>query len=262
MDLRWFGGDNNRIRALAQELVRLQPDIILADSTPATAAVQRETRTIPIVFATLMDPVTSGIVPRLDRPGGNVAGFAILETSLEGKWLELLSEIAPGLNRAAIMFNPNTTPTVSGYMPSFETVARSLKVVPIITPVHSDVEIETAIMALGRELGGGLVVLPDAWTQVHRVPIISAAARNNVPAVYTFSFFARDGGLLSYGADDVDSFRGAASYVDRILRGEKPGDLPVQFPTKFEMAVNLKTAKALGLAVPASIMLRATEVIE
>ena len=145
--------------------------------------------------------------------------------------------------------NPDMAPA-SIFIPSLEKAARSLKVVPIITPVHSDVEIETAITALGRELGGGLVVMPDAWTQVHRVPIISAAARNNVPAVYTFSFFARDGGLLSYGADVVDSIRGAASYVDRILRGAKPGDLPVQFPTKFEMVLNLKTAKALGLAVP------------
>jgi putative ABC transport system substrate-binding protein len=185
-----------------------------------------------------------------------------LETSLGGKWLELLSEIAPGLKRAAIMFNPDTTPTASGYMPSVETAARSLKVVPIITPVHSDVEIETAIIALGREPGGGLVVIPDTWTLVHRVPITLAAARNNVPAVYWQSDFAREGGLLSYGADQVDTFRRAASYVDRILRGEKPGDLPVQFPTKFEMVLNIKTARALDLAVPPSILLRATEVIE
>jgi putative ABC transport system substrate-binding protein len=208
------------------------------------------------------EPVASGLVARLDRPGGNLTGFAQWEASLGGKWLELLSEIAPGLKRAAIMFNPDTTPTASGYMPSVETAARSLKVLPIITPVHTDVEIETAIIALGREPGGGLVVMPDGWTQVHRVPIISAAARNNVPAVYTFSFFARDGGLLSYGVDVVDTFRRAASYVDRILRGEKPGDLPVQFPTKFEMVVNLKTAKALGLAIPPSILLRADEQIE
>ena len=159
------------------------------------------------------------------------------------------------------MFNPDTA-VASAYMPSFETAARSLKVVPIIAPVHSDVEIETAITALGREPGAGLVVMPDAFTQEHRAPIISAAARNNVPAVYNFSVFARDGGLLSYGTDPVDIYRRAATYADRILRGEKPGDLPVQFPTKFEMAVNLKTAKALGLAVPPSILLRATEVIE
>jgi putative ABC transport system substrate-binding protein len=261
MDLRWAGGDTNRIRALAQELVDVQSDIILAGSTPVTVALQRETRTIPIVFASVGDPVASGIVARLDRPGGNITGFATVEASLGGKWLELLSEIAPGLKRVAIMFNPDTA-TSSSFMPSFDTAARSLKVVPIIAPVHSDVEIETAIIALGPEPGGGLVVVPDAFMVAHRAPIILAAARNNVTAVYATSFFARDGGLLSYGADVVDTYRRAASYVDRILRGEKPGDLPVQFPTKFEMVLNLKTAKALGLAVPPSIRLRADEVIE
>jgi putative ABC transport system substrate-binding protein len=261
VDVRWGRGDINRIRALAQELVGLQPDIILANGTPETVAVQRETRTIPTVFVNVVDPVASGLITRLDHPGGNITGFAIYEASLGGKWLELLSEIAPGLKRAAIMFNPDTTP-VSAFMPSFETAAAALKVVPITTQIHSEGEIETAITALGREPGGGLVVIPDAWTLVHRTPIISAAVRNNVPAVYAPSFFARDGGLLSYGPDPVDIFRRAASYVDRILRGEKPGDLPVQFPTKFEMVVNLKTAKALGLEVPPSIRLRADEVIE
>jgi putative ABC transport system substrate-binding protein len=246
--------------ALAQELVSLQPDIILASSIPATVALQRETGTIPIVFAGVADPVASGIVARLDRPGGNVTGFANWETSMGGKWLELLSEIAPGLRRAAIMFNPD----IAGmyYLPSFEMAARSLKVVPITAPIHSDVEIETAIIALAREPGGGLVVIADASTTVHRQLIISAAARNNVPAVYGVSEFIRDGGLLSYGGDEVDIFRRAASYVDRILRGAKPGDLPVQLPTKFKMVLNLKTAKVLGLNVPPSIMLRADEVIE
>jgi len=260
MDLRWHGDNNNRTRALAQELVGLKPDAILAYGTLATVALQRETRTIPIVFAGAGDPVASGIVTRLDRPGGNITGFGNQEASLGGKWLELLSEIAPGLKRAAIMFNPNTAPV--SYMPSLETAARSLKVEPVIRPVHTDVEIEAAIMALGREPGGGLVVMPDVFMVVHRVPIISAAARNNVPAVYSQSDFARDGGLLSYGPDQVDNFPRAATYVDRILRGEKPGDLPVQLPTKFEMVVNLKTAKALGLAVPPSILVRATEQIE
>jgi putative ABC transport system substrate-binding protein len=261
MDLRWGGADINRIRAIAQELAGLQPDIIVTSATPATVAVQRETRTIPIVFVGVSDPVASGIVARLNQPGGNVTGFANYEAPIVGKWLELLSEIAPGLKRAAIMFNPDTNP-VSVYMPSFETAARSLKVAPIIVPVHSDAEFETAIIALGREPGGGLVVMLDAFTQAHRAPIISAAARNNVPAVYGLSEFARHGGLLSYGFDPVDTWRRAASYVDRILRGEKPSDLPVQFPTKFEMAVNRKTATALGLAVPPSILLRADEVIE
>jgi putative ABC transport system substrate-binding protein len=224
-------------------------------------ALQRETRTIPIVFAPVSDPVAAGIVPRLDRPGGNITGFATFEASLGGKWLELLSEIAPGLKRAAIMFNPDTAPA-SVYIPSLETAARSLKVAPTIAPVRSDIEIETAIIALGREPGGGLVVMPDVFTTVHRAPIILAAARNNVPAFYGLSEVARDGGLLSYGFDQADTFRRAATYVDRVLRGEKPGDLPVQFPTKFEMVVNRKTAKALGLAIPPSIMLRADEVIE
>jgi putative ABC transport system substrate-binding protein len=184
-----------------------------------------------------------------------------LEASLGGKWLELLSEIAPGLKRAAITFNPDTA-LVSTYMPSFETAARSLKVAPIMAPVHSDGDIETAIFALGREPGGGLVVMPDSFMNVHRARIILAAARNNVPAIYWPSDFARDGGLLSYGPDGVDILRRAATYVDRILRGDKPGDLPVQFPTKFEMVVNRKTATALGLEVPLSILVRADEVIE
>jgi putative ABC transport system substrate-binding protein len=217
-----------------------------------------------MVFANVGDPVVNSIVARLDRPSGNVTGFANYEATLGGKWLELLSEIASGLKRAAIMFNPDLFPPLTPLpvIPSFETAARSLKVVPITAPVRSDAEIETAITALGREPGGGLVVIPEAFTVAHRAPIISAAARNNVPAVYTVSDFAREGGLLSYGPDSVDNLRRAASYVDRILRGAKPGDLPVQFPTKFEMVLNLKTAKALGLAIPPSIRLRADEIIE
>src|SRR5215472_8266206 len=243
LDLRWAGGDINRIRALAQALVGLQPDVIVTASTPATVAVQRETRTIPIVFATVADPVASGIVARLDRPGGNTTGFANWEASLGGRWLELLSEIAPGLKRAAIMFNPDINPVSAYFMPSFETAARSLKVEAIAAPVHDDVEIETAIIALGREPGGGLVVTADAFVVARRAPIILAAARNNVPAVYLLSEFVRDGGLLSYGPDPMDAFRRAATYVDRVLRGAKPGDLPVQLssPSKFEMLVNLKT---------------------
>jgi putative ABC transport system substrate-binding protein len=259
IDLRWGGGDANRMRAIAQELVGSHPDIILTNATAALITLQRETRTIPIVFAG-GDPVASGIVPGLNQPGGNITGFGGLEGSLGGKWLELLTEIAPGRKRAAIMFNPDTS--ASSYMPSLETAARSLKIEPVIAPVHSDEEIETAIIAVGREPGGGLVVMPDVFMVTHRAPIISAAARNNVPAVYSQSVFAKNGGLLSYGVDPVDPWRRAATYVDRILRGEKPGDLPVQLPTKFEMAVNRKTAAALGLAIPPSILLRADEVIE
>jgi putative ABC transport system substrate-binding protein len=262
MDVRWYSDNINRIRALAQELVGLKPDIILTHTTAATVAVQRETRTIPIVFANLADPVASGIVERLNQPGGNITGFAIYEASLGGKWLELLLEIAPGLKRAAIMFNPDINPVSAYYVPSFETAARSLKLEAITAPVRDEVEIETGIIALGREPRGGLVVTSDAFVVAHRTPIILAAARNNVPAVYIASDFVRDGGLLSYAPDLVDNFRRAASFVDRILRGAKAGDLPVQFPAKYEMAVNLKTAKALGLTVPQSILLRADEVIE
>ncbi len=194
IDGRRAGGDINRTRALAQELVGLQPDIIVTIGTPTTVAVQQETRTIPIVFANVADPVASGIVPRLDRPNGNITGFANFEPSLAGKLLELLTEIAPGLKRVAMMFNPNTSPRI-GAGTSVETAARSLKVVPIAAPVHSDVEIETAIIGLGREPGGGLVVPSDAFMFMHRATVILAAARNNVPAVYWASVFARDGGF-------------------------------------------------------------------
>jgi putative ABC transport system substrate-binding protein len=261
MDVRWGRGDPNRIRALAQELVGLKPDSILTTSSPATVALQRETQTIPIVFAGVAEAVASGIVSRLDRPNGNITGFANWEASMGGKWLELLAEIAPGLKRAAVMFNPDTSPA-SLYLPSLETAARSLKVEPIIAPVHSDVEIETAIVGLGREPGGGLVIIPDVFTSAHRAPIILAAARNNVPAVYTQSFYVRDGGLLSYGADLVDISRRAATYVDRILRGAKPAELPVQLPTKYELIINLKTAKALGLTIPETLLATADEVIQ
>jgi putative ABC transport system substrate-binding protein len=262
IDPRWGGGgDINRIQALAHELVGLQPDVIVATATAPTLALQRETRTIPIVFVAATDPVASGMVARLDRPSGNITGFANMEASLGGKWLELLSKIAPGLRRAAIMFNPDTAPT-SAYMPSLETAARSLKIELTAAPVHDDGEIETALIALGREPGAGLVVMPDVFMNVHRVPIILAASRNNVPAVYSLSAFTREGGLLSYGPDRVDIWRRAASYVDRILRGEKPGDLPVQLSTKYEMILNLKTAKALGLNVPQSLLATADEVIE
>jgi putative ABC transport system substrate-binding protein len=263
MDLRWIGGDTNRIPALAQELVGPQPDIIVTYGTPETVAVQRVTRTIPIVFVNVGDPVASGLVARLDRPGGNITGFVNVEATLGGKWLEVLAEIAPGLRRAAVIFNPDSSPTWTVFSPPLETAARTLKVVTITAPVHSDAEIETAFVALGREPAGGLVVMPSPFMTTHRAQIISAAARNNVPAVYAFSYYARDGGLLSYGPDvERDTSRRAATYVDRILRGAKPAELPIQLPTKFELAVNLKAAKALGLTVPQSILLRADEVIE
>jgi putative ABC transport system substrate-binding protein len=242
-------------------LVGLQPDILVGAAGTSTAALQQETRTIPIVFANVGDPVGTGFVAALNQPGGNITGFGFLEPSIVGKSLELLWEITPGLKRAAVMFNPDTARSASTYVPIFETAAQSLKVAPIIAPVHEDAEIEMAIIALGRDPGGGLVVGMDTFMNVHRAAIISEAARNNVPAVHHLSEFARDGGLLSYAPDPVDNWRRAASYVDRILRGAKPSDLPVQFPVN-EMAVNLKTAKALGLTVPQSILLRADEVIE
>jgi putative ABC transport system substrate-binding protein len=260
LDLRWGGGDSNRIRALAHELVGLQPDVIVTTTTLATAAVQREKPTIPIV-AGVGDPVASGLVPRLDRPGGNVTGFAGSEASMGGKWIELLSEVAPGLKRAAIMFGSDNSASLV-YVPPFETAARKLKVEPIIATVYSELEIETAIIALGREPRGGLYVVPDALMRAHRARIISAAARHSVPAVYSASEFARNGGLLSYGPDLIDIWRRTASYVDRILRGAKPAELPVQLPTKFELVVNLKTAKALGLTIPETLLATADEVIQ
>jgi putative tryptophan/tyrosine transport system substrate-binding protein len=263
MDLRWAAGSVDRTRMFAKELVDLQPDVILAHSTPATAALQRETRTIPIVFAVVSDPVGVGFVAGLPRPGGNLTGFIHMEASMGGKWLELLTEIAPGVKRATIMFNPDTAPYArSYYLPSFEAASRLFKVAPIVAAVHSEAEIETVITSLGREPRGGLVVLPDTFSQVHRTAIILLAARNNVPAAYCDNSFAKDGGLFSYGPDQVDIFRRAAPYVDRILKGEKPADLPVQAPTKYVLALNLKTAKALGLDVPATVLGRADEVIE
>jgi putative ABC transport system substrate-binding protein len=213
------------------------------------------------VFTFVGDPVGEGFVAGLPRPGGNITGFIPQGASLAGKWVELLTEIAPGVKRVAAMFNPDTEPFVKRhFLPSFEEAARSLKPAPIVAPVHDEAEIEQTITSLGGEPMGGFVVMPDVFVQVHRAQIISLAAR--LPAVYQLSLFARQGGLLSYGPDGADLFRCAAPYVDRILRGAKPADLPVQLPVKMEMVVNLRTAKAFGLAVPQSILLRADEVIE
>jgi putative ABC transport system substrate-binding protein len=263
IDVRWAAGSVERMRTLAKELVDLQPDVILSSSTPATAAVQRETRTIPIVFVVVADPIGAGFVASLSSPGGNLTGFTNMEATMVGKWLELLTEIAPRIKRVAIMFNPDTAPGGGSYfLPLFEIAARSLQVAPIVVPVRSDSEIELAINSLGREPGGGFVVETDAFMVVHRAPIIMQAARNSVPAVYPLLPFAKDGGLLSYGTDLRDIWRRAATYVDLILHGAKPEDLPVQLPIKFKMTLNAKTAKTLGLTVPPSILLRADEVIE
>ncbi|MGD0850890.1 ABC transporter substrate-binding protein [Bradyrhizobium sp.] len=263
LEVRWAAGNIDRIRTFAKELVGLQPDVILAHGTPVTAALQRETRTIPIVFVTVADPVGQSFVASLRHPGGNITGFVFTEAAMGGKWLELLKEIAPSVKRAAIMFNPDTAPGGgSYYLPSFEEAGRLLKVEPITAPVHNVAEIETSITSLGHEPGGGLVAGGDAFMVVHRAPTILLAAQNNIPAIYFNSSFVRDGGLLSYGPHFGDIFLRAAPYVDRILKGEKPADLPVQVPTKFELAINLKTANALGLNVPMHLQQRADEVIE
>ena len=262
-DIRWASGNIDQMRLFAKELVDLQPDVILAQTTPVTAALQRETRTIPIVFVIVVDPIGSGFVASLPQPGGNLTGFINLEASMAGKWLELLKEIAPGVTHAALMFNPETAPRGGIYhLPAAEAAAQSLAIKPIAAPVHDEGDIERVISSLGREPGGGLIPLPDGYMVVHRASIISAAARNNVPAVYNALFFVRDGGLLSYGPDEPDIFRRSASYVDSILRGANPAALPVQLPVKFVTALNAKTAKALGLNVPVHLQQLADEVIE
>jgi putative tryptophan/tyrosine transport system substrate-binding protein len=264
VDVRWAAGNVDQIRAFAKELVDLQPAVILSHGTPATAALQRATRTIPIVFVTVVDPVGSGFVAGLPRPGGNITGFINIEAAMGGKLLQLLTEIVPGVKRVAIMSDPDTAPGGGSYfLPSFEAAARLFKVTPIAARVRSEAEIEAVVTSLGREPGGGLIVTPDNFMTTHRMQIISLAARNNVPAVYYETYYVRDGGLASYGPDRVDIFRRSASYVDHILRGEKPAELPVQLPTKFELAVNLKTAKAMGLTIPESFLnLQANVVIE
>jgi putative tryptophan/tyrosine transport system substrate-binding protein len=263
IDVRWAAGSIDRARILAKELVDRQPDVIFADSTPQVSALHDETRTIPVVFALVADPVGAGFVASLARPGGNFTGFISYEEGMASKWLELLTQIAPGIERAAIMFNPDTAPGGGLYLlPSFESAARKLKVKPIVARVRNEADIEAVITSLGSEPKAGLALMPDIFLAVHRASIISMAALKNVPAVYVARFFVRDGGLVSYGADFGDIFIRAAPYVDRILRGAKPADLPVQLPIKFETGVNTKTAKALGLTVPQSILLSADEVIE
>jgi putative tryptophan/tyrosine transport system substrate-binding protein len=256
MDIRWEGDD----RTHAKELVDVQPDVILTVTTPATAAVQRETQTIPIVFVIVSDPIGSGFVAGLPHPGGNLTGFMFQEPVMVAKMLELLTTIAPSVKRAAFMFNPDTAPyTESYYLPVFEATARSLKVAPIIAPVHNDADIERLIASLE---GGGLVGGPDRFIQVHRAAIISLTARYSVPAVYAQPVIVRDGGLISYGPNFSDEFRRAVPYVDRILRGAKPSELPIQLPVKFVMDLNVRTAKALGLTIPPNLLAITDEVIE
>jgi putative ABC transport system substrate-binding protein len=263
IDIRWAPASTDLMRTFAKELVSLQPDVILTNSTPVTAALKGETSTIPIVFAVVADPVGSGFVASLPRPGGNITGFSSMEGSMASKWLELLRSIAPSVNRVAMMFNPDTATYIKSYaLPSFEAAARSLKIATQAAPVLNDDEIEHTISVLAREPGSGLLCMPDNFVEIHRALIISLAARYNVPAVYQTPIIARDGGLLSYGADFKDIFRRSALYVDSILRGATPSELPVQLPTKYLMVVNLKAAKALGLAIPPTLLATADEVIE
>jgi putative ABC transport system substrate-binding protein len=253
--------DIERMQKLVRELIALHPDVILASTTPVTAALRQETRTIPIVFAAVADPVSSGLVASLSKPGGNLTGFINIEDTAGGKWLEIIKEFAPTIRRAAAMFNPDTAPYAKKFLASFEATARALSIEPIIVPVRSEAEIEVVITSLGREQGG-LVALTDSFLGTHRGAIIKTATRNKVPAIFEIPYFAREGGLVSFGPSYPDFFRRAAGYVDRILNGERPADLPVQVPTKYELLINLRTAREFGLSVPNTLLVRADELIE
>jgi putative ABC transport system substrate-binding protein len=263
IDFRGAAGDPERMQAFAKELVALQPHVILTRSTPVTAALLRQTRTIPIVFTVVSDPVGERFVESLARPGGNATGFTNVEFSLTGKWLELLKEVAPRVKRVAFIFNPKLAPGGGSYYTRLiEASAPPFAVTPTVVPVHGAADIERAINEFAREPNGGLVVLPDATTLVNRKLTIALADRYRVPAIYAFRIIVTEGGLMSYGIDVVDQYRQAAGYVDRILRGTKPAELPVQLPTKFVMSINLKTAKELGLDVPLLLQQRADELVE
>jgi putative tryptophan/tyrosine transport system substrate-binding protein len=261
VDYRWAGTDPDRMLAYAAELVGLTPDVILAHSPPGIMAAQRQTRTVPLVFVMVPAPVEIGLVASLTRPGGNITGLTHFETAMAGKWLEILREISPGVTRVAFLLHPQH-PAWAGYASTIEAAASSFGIGISPAGARDAVGIERALEAFAREPNGGLMVLPDNFTQVHRELIIALAARNRLPAIYPFQYFAADGGLISYGVDTIDVFRRAATYIDRILRGANPGELPVQTPVKFELVVNLKTATALGIKIPETFLLRADEVIE
>jgi putative ABC transport system substrate-binding protein len=263
IDSRWGALDDAETRQRsAKELIALQPDLILTQNTPPTASMLEQTRSIPVVFVIVADPVGSHFVQSLAGPGANATGFTIMEPSIAGKWLELLKEIAPRISRAAFLFNPATTPYRDIYLKPFKAASDLLGVEAIAAPVHDAPELESIVAAHAREPNGGLIVMPDGFLNVHRAQIVLLAARYHIPTIYPWRFFTELGGLMSYGSVQSDMFRTAATYVDRILRGEKPADLPVQAPTKYELAVNLKTAKALGLDVPPLLQQRADEVME
>jgi putative ABC transport system substrate-binding protein len=263
IDDRWGGGNVERTQAFATEVVALSPDVIFAYFNAQLAALSRATRTIPIVFVGASDPVGAGYVASLARPGGNITGFTLYEPSLAGKWLGILKEIVPGIARVALMVNPDTA-ILRGtlYSRAFAAAAATLSIDPITATVHTPADIETVITALGQQSASGLIVAPDTFSETHGELIISLTGRHRVPAVYAISRLANKGGLVSYGPDVRDAVRRAASYVDRVLRGDSPSELPVQAPIKFETILNLKTAKALGLAVPPGLLVAADEVIE
>jgi putative ABC transport system substrate-binding protein len=259
---RTTGGLPERIQGVAKELVELRPDAILAPNTPSVLALMRETRTIPIIFVGLTDPVETGLVQSLARPGANVTGLAAFQYSLAGKWLEILKEAVPGVKRTALLFDPATAPFAPKYVDALLTAGKLLGVETAPAPVREVGDFEPAIAAEAREPGGSLIVMPSNFINVNRTPIISLTARYNLPAMYPLPAMTKEGGLIFYGASVIDLYRRAASYVDRVLRNEKPGQLPVQQPTKFGLVVNLKTANALGLTVPQTLLAIADEVIE
>jgi putative ABC transport system substrate-binding protein len=258
---RWGVADMGLIRRYAAELVDLRPDVIVVEAARTAPVVQQATRTIPIVFVGLSDPIAQGLVESLAHPGGNITGFTLFEWSIMGKLLEALKQFAPGITHVAAPFNPDN-PSAALHGRAFEAAAATLAIQPIKAPVHDGAEIERVIETLAGEPNSGLLLLPDLTTIIHRDLIIRLAAKYRLPAIYSYKIFASDGGLMSYGVDIVELFRRSASYVNRILRGEKPGDLPVQQPVKFELVINLKTAKALGLEISPMLLARADEVIE
>jgi putative tryptophan/tyrosine transport system substrate-binding protein len=262
IETRFGGADAGRIRADAAELVALAPDVLVGNTTPVIQALRQGTSSIPIVMAAVNDPVEQGLVSGLAHPGGNITGFMFIDFQMVGKWLEMLKEAAPGVARAVLMFNPDMAAHYYVYLRSFEAVPRSIAVEVTAAPVRDTAEVEKVLAKLGRDPGSGLIVPPDAFTVVHHQLFIRLAQQHRLPAIYAFRTYVAQGALMSYGPDPYDLFRRSASYVDRILKGEKPADLPVQQPTKFELAINLKTAKALGLQISDKLLALADEVIE
>src|SRR5262245_22591778 len=263
VDYRWSpGADTSRMRAIAADLVASKPDLVLASATEGLAEFSNATRSIPIVFVSVSDPVGQGFVSNLARPGGNITVFTAFEFSMGGKWIEILKQIAPRLGRVAVLFNPNTAPYFASFLRSIEAGAASVRLPWIATPVNAAAEIEPAITAFARAPGGVLICPSESFTSVHRRKIIALAASHRLPTIYVWREFAPDGGLVTDGIDRVDLYRRAVPYVDRILRGGNPGELPIQQPTKFELVINLKTANALGLQIPDKLLALADEVIE